>query len=154
MYGVCAMSTLPQSVAELAIHIYASRRLMSALHALPCCPALLPCPEYTALPTCHLRCMSNKLIFLIYRLSGLYMCPHPAAHTAGTAGSIRQHLTCLAYHQSAHPSSQKPPTRIIQARRKQEKQQWQKKMRLSQKVGHTQRWHQIISTTSLSTPHR
>jgi hypothetical protein len=40
-------------------------------------------------------------------------------------------------------------TRIIQARRKQGKQQWRKKLRLSQKVGDTQCWHQIISTTSL-----
>jgi hypothetical protein len=61
----------------------------------------------------------------------------------GISGQALNSLTT-----NLHIQAVKSLTRIIQARRKQEKQQWRKKMRLSQKAGHTQRWHQIISTTS------
>jgi hypothetical protein len=53
-----------------------------------------------------------------------------------------------------HIQAVKSLTRIIQARRKQEKQQWRKKMRLSQKVG---RPHSTLAPNNihhLSTPHR
>jgi hypothetical protein len=61
----------------------------------------------------------------------------------GISGQALHSLTT-----NLHTQAVKSLTRIIQARRKQEKQQWRKKLRMSQKVAHTQRWQQMISTTS------
>jgi hypothetical protein len=86
-----------------------------------------------------------RLITIILRMAG-YIYQEEAEEQLKRLGISGQALNSLTTN--LHIQAVKSLTCIIQARRKQEKQQWRKKLRLSQKVGHSQRWHQIISTHS------